>query len=236
MSPLLSLAQNDFRLAYRDPVLRLLLLMLLLILFLIWFVVPLAMQRFPEMADYRHVLLMWACLQTSVMFGFINGFLFLEEKEQGVYQALQVVPLSSGSLLFYRSLLGIGISFSINIILLFASDLVSVSLLPAVLLSLQYCMLAPCLSLLVLTFARNKVEGMAQFKVYNVLAILPALVYFLPYQWLQLLGIIPTYWSYRSIAHLPDGAWGIPLLIGFFLYAAVIGLLLVLIKKRSPLL
>lgn len=233
MMYLLHLVRNDFRLAYRDPIMRLILAMPLMILLLIWFVAPLLLLRFPIISHYQHVLLMWACLQTPVMFGFINGFLFLEEKEHGVHQALQVLPVSAGDLLLNRNLLGMVSSFLLNLLLLLSSGLIVADLLPALLLALQYSLLGPTLSLLLLTFAQNKVQGMAQFKVYNLLAILPALVYFLPQWWAHLLAFIPTYWSFRSIGMLPQEGWLMPLTIGFGVYALLLSCLLVMLQKRS---
>ncbi len=70
---------------------------------------------------------------------------------------------------------------------------------------LQYALLAPLLALLVATFAQNKVEGLAQFKLYNFMLNLPALIYFLPNSFLHALAVIPTYWTFRSVEALHGG-------------------------------
>ena len=113
------------------------------------------------------------------------------------------------------------------------NGLQAIPLLAALLLAFQYSLLGPVLNLLLLAFAQNKVQGMAQFKIYNLLAILPVLVFFLSFWWVRVLYLIPTYWSYQSIALLAEGNWILPLLIGYLVYALVIAGLLVLLRKKN---
>jgi fluoroquinolone transport system permease protein len=70
-----------------------------------------------------------------------------------------------------------------------------------VLLSLQFSLVAPLLALSLGAFAANKIEGLAQMKIFNLLLILPGLIYFLPFPLLHLLALIPTYWSFRTLEH-----------------------------------
>lgn len=205
MSRILTLSANDLRMVFRDPMLRIFLFLPLLVLALVIWFVPVLFAAYPVVRQYDYVILMLACMQTSTMFGFINGFVFLEEKDENVFAALRVLPVSAGMLVSVRMLLGFTIACLINIVLLRLTPWVTMSWGQTMLLAGQYALIAPLLALLVATFAQNKVEGLAQFKLYNFMLNLPVLIYFLPYKLLHLLAVVPTYWTFRSVEALHAG-------------------------------
>ena len=102
---------------FRDPMLRLFLLMPLLVLAVVVWLVPLLFAAYPAARDYDYVILMLAGMQTSTMFGFINGFVFLEEKDEQVFSALRVMPVSAGMLVGVRMLLGFAVACLVNVVL-----------------------------------------------------------------------------------------------------------------------
>lgn len=205
MNRLLVLSANDFRMVFRDPLLRIFLLMPLLVFAIIKWLLPLIVDAFPAIQPYDYVILMWACMQAATMFGFINGFVFLEEKDENVFSALRVVPVSASMLIAFRMALGVAISMLISWLILQFGGILSVMDWQIWLIALQYGMLAPLLALLLAVFARNKLEGLAQFKIYNLIVNLPILIYFLDYQGLHALAIIPTYWSFRCVEAIAKG-------------------------------
>ncbi|MGB3849929.1 MAG: hypothetical protein WA958_08165 [Tunicatimonas sp.] len=223
MSRILTLSANDFRMVFRDPMLRIFLLMPLLVLAVVAWAVPALLATYPAARSYDYVILMLACMQTSTMFGFINGFVFLEEKDENVFAALRVMPVSAGMLVSVRMLLGFTIAGGVNIVLLSIAPWVEMTIIERILVAGQYALVAPLLALLVATFAQNKVEGLAQFKLYNFVLNLPVLIYFLPYKLLHGLAVIPTYWTFRSVEALRSGSdflfyYG----IGTLLYAVLL--------------
>ena len=205
MSQIFTLSVNDFRMVFRDPMLRIFLFMPLLVLAVVIWVVPVLFAAYPAARDYDYVILMLAGMQTSTMFSFINGFVFLEEKDEQVLAALRVLPVSAGMLVGVRMLLGFAVACLVNGVLFRLTPWVAMGWGQTVLMATQYALLAPLLALLVATFAQNKVEGLAQFKLYNFALNLPALIYFLPYKLLHALAVIPTYWTFRSVEALHDG-------------------------------
>ncbi len=206
MSKLLTLIANDLRMVLRDPMLRIFLLLPLLVVGMVQWAIPAIFVAYPAVQEYDYVILMWACLQSSVMFGFINGFVFLEEKDEQVFTALRVMPVAAVTLLTARLALGVIITSIVNVVILQTTDWVSISGTRTVWLAVQYAMLAPLLTLLLAVFAKNKVEGLAHFKVYSLLINLPALIYFLDHPAWHALAIVPTYWSFRSIEALHAGS------------------------------
>ncbi|SDM32229.1 fluoroquinolone transport system permease protein [Catalinimonas alkaloidigena] len=206
MNRLLLLGANDFRMVFRDPMLRLFLFLPLLIVGGIGWALPPVLDRFPVLGDYGYVILMWACMQTATMFGFINGFVFLEEKDDGVFTALRIMPISAAMLLGFRMALGVVMTTAVNLILLLLNPVLPLDPLTGWLVAFQFSLLAPLFALLVAVFAKNKVEGLAQFKIYNLVLNLPILIYFLPYGALHAFAVVPTYWNFRTVEALHEGA------------------------------
>ncbi len=160
---------------------------------------PMVEAGFPQAADYRLVVLMWACMQVCTMFGFIYGFLFLEEKEDKVWSALQILPISTFKLIWIRLLLGIVVSTLTNFAIIHWGQLSTFSIFKELLLAFHFSLLAPLTSVAIAGLASNRIEGLAQTKVVNILAMIPGLVFFLPYKILHVLALIPTYWSMQTM-------------------------------------
>ena len=233
MNRLLTLSANDFRMVFRDPMLRIFLFLPLLIVVVVVWILPRVFAAYPAVQDYDYVILMYAGLQASTMFGFINGFVFLEEKDEHVFAALRVMPIAARTLISVRMLLGVSIAFAINVIIFSLTNWVPMSSGQLVLTAFQYALLAPVLTLALATFAQNKVEGLAQFKIYNFVAMLPALIYFLPFRALHALAVVPTYWTFRSVeaAHT-GGNFFLSIGIGFAAYIIVLGGLIRIFERR----
>ncbi len=205
MNRLLILSINDFRMVFRDPFLKGLVLAPLVIAILAVFIIPFLNSRFPVLIDYYPVILMATSTQAATMFGFINGFIFLEEKDENVFMALKTMPVSARLFLVSRLGLGILVSIIFSWSIFHFAPLVDMNGLQEIALALQFSLLSPLLALSVAVFAKNKVEGLAQYKIYNLFVILPLIIYFLDHKALHLLGIFPSYWSFRSIEMIASG-------------------------------
>ncbi len=233
MNRILTLSANDFRMVFRDPMLRIFLFLPLLILGVVVWVIPAVFFSYPIIQEYDYVILMWTCMQASTMFGFINGFVFLEEKDEQVFTALRVMPIAASTLVSVRMLIGVIIAFVTNVTILSLTRWVPINTAQLLLIAFQYALLAPLLALLVATFAQNKVEGLAQFKIYNFIVNAPILIYFLSVDALHALAVIPTYWTFRSVEAIHQGHnffffFG----IGLLYYVLVLGILVRIFERR----
>jgi fluoroquinolone transport system permease protein len=236
MKFLISLSLNDLRCTFRDPVFKALLFFPFISYGIIAWVLPAVIHRWPVVQAYSDVILMWACMQSSTMFGFIYGFLFLEEKEENIDQALRVVPVSGIMLVFSRLLIGIGISFLVSMVLFHFGRVVRLPLIEEILLSFLYSLSAPVITLLLAAFARNRIEGLAQMKMVNILLMLPGLIYFLPYKALDATAMIPTYWSFRAteMAIRHSDSFLLYMMAGFFMQLGIIFFLNRRLEKEMP--
>lgn len=204
MNTLLTVSQYDFRTTFRDPIFKGLLVFPFVSFALVRWLLPYLVQLYPIVQPYQPVILMWACLQSAIMFGFIYGFLLLEEKEEHIRQALQVLPISNLKLVAARLLIGVLVSWLVNFTLIHWGGAVRLPWYTEWLLSLQFSLVAPLLALALGAFAKNRIEGLAQMKIFNLLLIIPGLIYFLPAKLWHATALIPTYWSFRSLEHASE--------------------------------
>ncbi len=228
MNHFLTLSKNDFRITFRDPIFKGLLVFPFIAYALIRFVYPWVVANFAIVASFGHVVLMWACMQTATMFGFIYGFLFLEEKDEQVDGVIHILPISPLRLLMSRLGMGYAISVLANFLILYVGGIVQLSAVLSFLLAMHFGLIAPLLALWLGVMAKNKIEGMAQMKLANLALNVPILLYFLPYKALHLTAFVPTYWSFRSLELALEGsAWFVLFMVtGVLLYAGFIHFLL----------
>jgi len=227
MKSVLTLSLADLQSTFREPLFRILIFFPFISFAIVRWVFPLALQYFPVIEPYSQVILMWACLQSATMFGFIYGFIFLEEKEENIWQVIQVLPVSGFKLVTSRLLVGMIITTLVSFVLIHWGGIVRFPVWKEIIVSAHFSLAAPLMALYLASFARNKIEGLAQVKVINILVIIPGIIYFIPHKATYLTGIIPTFWSFKSLemanASLPQ--FSMFLIIGTLWYGVVLYLL-----------
>ena len=99
---LLTVAINDFKLAFRDTSLRFFFIFPILNLVVVRYGFPIAVESFPVLKDYIHILLMAATTQGSLMFGFIYSMILIDEKDTQVAKVYGVLPVSKFWFVVFR--------------------------------------------------------------------------------------------------------------------------------------
>lgn len=234
MKTLIALSKQDFLSTFRDPIFRLLLIMPVAAFAVLRWGWPIAVAKFPAAEPYGSLILMFSCMQAATMFGFIYGFLFLEEKEENVFQVFRIIPYSILSLISIRLILGMVISTIINYLLIHWGGIASLPFWQEILISILYSLMAPWMALLVGAFSANKIQGLAQMKIINLFLNLPALIYLLPYKVLHIFAVIPTYWSFRALeAGIEGGNFMLFFSIGLLFYLGTIALLSLFFQRKA---
>lgn len=148
---------------------------------------------------YSLIISFFFILQIPMIFGLIFGLMILDEKDDHVLTALKVTPLSLDSYLFYRFSATIVISIVYVFLTIFATGLIDTVILlrsmPAAFLS---GLLAVFMMLIMVSFADNKLEGLAIMKASGILMIGPLAAFFIKNDWQILLGILPSYWPAKA--------------------------------------
>ena len=226
MHRLYHFARQEFRHISRDQMLFLFMMAPLVLFAFVHWAVPALEHAFPVITGYYPYISMFGAMQTSIMMGFISAFILLEEKDEEVIQALRILPLRASTFLTYR-LTGATLLATVGAWLIIRwGGLVPVREVPAILLATQFGLLAPLISLVVSTFARNKIEGLAYFKILDLIILLPMVSFFFPGWWTWLLAVVPVFWSFHAYESAIHGShFALWMLTGFLVYALAMRIL-----------
>ena len=188
--------------------------------------VPWLVEAFPVLAEYRLIILMLMALQVVTGIGFVAASIMLDEKDEGVLTAIRTLPLGAHTFLVSRLLGAVLIAFIFSLAMLGGTGLSALPgpTLPAA--ALLLALLTPLVALVLAGFARNKVEGLAIFKVLNLVLLLPVASLFLNSAARYALSIVPVYWTYQFIDGVNNGtlAAGYGLVALAFHLAVIAGL------------
>lgn len=233
MKRLLTLVGTDLRQIYRDKTLTVFLITPALLVAFVRLFVPFITTQYPEVSDYHTLIMMFVSMQTAILFGFIVSFLILEEKDENVLQVIRVLPISSFYFVLYRLLFAVVFSALGALVMINLGGIAYPGELNAALLSVQYGLAAPFITLVVATYANNKIEGMAFFKGIDLVLLLPVLSFFVPEPFKYLFSIIPSYWTYTLYEVAMEGALPVAyFLAGLGVYTTLIIWLSFQFKKR----
>ena len=239
----LKLAINDFRNIIRDrfflfaffayPV--------MLIVFsriLVHLIAPRIENVFPLAANFSLIFMFFIVL-IPFIFSFIAAFLILDERDEHLLTVLRVMPISRNSYLIYRMFFMSLFAFIVLLIFPAFSGLIDGSqfsytaYIPAALL---FALFTPFTALLVASFATNKVQAFAIFKIGGTVFLLPLFAFFLNLGDLKyIFSPVPNFWSLLSLdAVIKSGTIDIiPLAIGFVYQIILIAVLFYIFNKKN---
>jgi len=239
----LKLAVNDLRNVIRDRMFVFLFFAypVMLIVFsriLIHLIAPRIEDMFPLAANFS-VLFMLFSIAIPMIYSFIVAFLILDERDEHLLTVLRVMPISRNSYLIYRMFFMSLFAFIVLLIFPPLSGLVDGTQFsyPAYIpVALLFALFTPFLALLVSSFATNKVQAFAIFKIGGTAFILPIFAFFLNLGDLKyIFSPIPNFWSLMSLESvLQNGTLDIVHLgIGFAYHIALIAILFYIFNKKN---
>lgn len=196
MKKISTIVLGDLRLIFRDRMLSIFVFAPIILILFVRLFVPYVVSVYPVVKDFQIYIMMFASLQTAILYGFITSFMILEEKDEHVTEVIRILPVSSALFIICRLLFATFISGLGSFLMILFGGFDSPGLLNALLLSLQYGLAAPLIALIAGTFAANKIEGMAIFKGLNLLLILPVLSFFINGIFKYVFAFVPVYWTY----------------------------------------
>lgn len=195
----------DLSLIRKDPMLLTVSFVPVIFFFLLKFAFPFAAQfatiqwGISIWPFFNHVLVFFLSL-VPVLLGMIYGFILLDERDEGIIAAISVTPWGKTGYLQTRMSLPVAYSFSVIILLqLLLQNPFNISIIQMIFVSGLMSLNAPLTTLFLGAFARNKIEGMAITKLFNLL-LMAILIDFLvpaPFNWLG--AVSPFFWTERAM-------------------------------------
>jgi fluoroquinolone transport system permease protein len=151
------------------------------------------------------VLAFFLYLNIPLLFGVLSGFLMLDERDDDTLTALRVTPASLQGMVAYRLLIAFAFSSAYILLTTPLAGLVVINNLRAMVLpALTAALFAPVISLALVAFARNKLEGFALMKGIGVVLLGPLVSFFVEGTAQWLFGILPTFWPLRAFVAALD--------------------------------
>ena len=202
---LANLYLNDFRNIRRDPILIYGLLGPLIAMLVTRLFVP-QVEQLPS--EYYSYIAIFTILISPIVFGFIAGFILLDEKDDNVLMALKVLPISTVAFVTHRMIFSVTFSFIYTIIaVLILSNLVFIPISSIFPIAILIAIEAPIIALILFTFSENKVEGVALLKGLNfVFILIPVAALFIPSRLQYLAGVIPMFWPAKAFVEVVSGS------------------------------
>ncbi len=158
-----------------------------------------------DLAPYYPLLLSLLVMTMPLMAGTLIGFLLLDQRDDRTLMALQVTPLGLDGYLVYRLALPLALSVLFTVVMIPLTGLAQIGSIELILVSLSAAPLAPIMSLFLVLFAENKVQGFALTKATGVIMVPAVVAYFVPGIWQWAFGAIPTFWPARFYWAMQDG-------------------------------
>jgi hypothetical protein len=240
---IIKLAVNDLRNVIRDRffVFAFFAYPIMLILFsriIIHLIAPRVENVFPIATNFP-LIFMFFIVIIPFIFSFISAFLILDERDEHLLTVLRVMPISRNSYLIYRMFFMSLFSFIVLLIFPLVSGLIDgtqFSYAAYIPVAILFALFTPLSALLVASFATNKVQAFAIFKIGGTVFMLPIFAFFLNLGDLKyIFSPIPNFWSLISLESvIQNGTLDIAhLIIGFVFHIVLIAILFYIFNKKN---
>ncbi|MEO8379200.1 MAG: hypothetical protein ABI779_06010 [Acidobacteriota bacterium] len=158
-----------------------------------------------DLAPYFPLIASGLLLIPAMIGGVITGFMLLDERDEGVWSAVAVTPISLARWLGYRLALPVAVGTILAIATYPLAGVAPLRIVDLVAISIVASLLAPITALFLAVFAENKVSGFAMIKILNAVNLLPIMSWFVepPLRWVG--AAIPSYWPMRMVWNAASG-------------------------------
>ena len=237
------LAINDMKNIIRDKFLVYasigvpLLLIIVSQIFVLW-VGPSLEKTIPLASNYIAIFLLCTTM-LPIMYGFISAFLILDEKDEHLLTVLRVMPISRNAYLIYRMLFMSIFSFIVLLIYPALSGLLgefpNFSYIDYIPVALLFTLITPFSALMVSSFATNKVQAFALFKISGTIFIIPLFSFLVSGYLRYLFAPVPNFWAIITLKNVIDSGINdyLHLGVGFIYLIALIVVLLYIFNKKN---
>lgn len=138
------------------------------------------------------------CL-TPMLTAMISAFLMLEERDEGISAFYQVTPTAGHAYIVARVGIPMVWAFIETVIITFLGGISGLSVLVILFCSLFSTLMGVALSMMLLTMAANRIEGLALSKLMGVNLLGLVAVWVVPAPYAYLMAFLPSYWIGRII-------------------------------------
>jgi fluoroquinolone transport system permease protein len=236
------LAVNDFKNIIRDKLLISLAILypVVLVMFsqiLVQFIAPNLKDSIPLTGNFTVFFMLFVTI-IPILYGFIASFLILDEKDEHLLTVLRVMPISRNTYLVYRMLFLTFFAFMVLLIFPPLSGLLEntqFSYPEYIPIAVLFSLLTPFSAMLVSSFATNKVQAFAIFKISATIYMLPLFTFLISDNLKYIFSPAPNFWGFIALREVISSGTNdyLHLIIGFiYTIILIIGLFYIFNKKN----
>lgn len=238
----LRLAINDFKNIIRDKFLvyaaiAMPLMVIVISRIILHWIAPTLKNTIPLAGNYAMIFMLFVTM-IPLVYGFIVAFLILDERDEHLLTVLRVMPISRNSYLIYRMLFLSLFSFIVMLIFPPLSGLLEntqFSYIQYIPIALLFTLLTPFSALMVSSFATNKVQAFAIFKISGTVFLIPLFIFLITDNLKYIFAPIPNFWAFITLKELITTGTNdyLHLGIGFVYTIALIAVLFYIFNKKN---
>jgi fluoroquinolone transport system permease protein len=191
--------KNDLKLIFRDKSLYIIFIIPLFIILLCRLGIPGISALVPGLTAYCGLIITALASVAASTPSFLIGFIILDERDENVHTILKILPLPANFILKARVAFMIFIGFLFSFLILVFNSLINFNLFQLVILAVLFSLIPPILTLVIVTFATNKIEAATLYKALSLVLFLPVIAFFIQPQWQYMFGIIPFFWTFNAV-------------------------------------
>jgi hypothetical protein len=200
MSKIVKLIKNDMRNTVRDKMMLSMFVFPILII-VIFRVLGDMVDNTPQGAAFLPFLFTMGLISMPSLFGYTTGFMFLDERDENIFQALRVIPIKPSVFILYRVMFATVMSFVSGYFYIVFSGMMEFSPLLTIALSIMSGLEAPLLALMLCMLVKNKVAGIAFFKFFAMIFMIPLFIGFTDGNMDYIFAFIPSFWQVHIIVN-----------------------------------
>jgi len=238
----LRLAINDFKNIIRDKFLvyaaiAMPLMVIVISRIILHWIAPTLKDTVPLAGNYSMIFMLFVTM-IPLVYGFIVAFLILDERDEHLLTVLRVMPISRNSYLIYRMLFLSLFSFIVMLIFPPLSGLLEntqFSYIQYIPIALLFTLLTPFSALMVSSFATNKVQAFAIFKISGTVFLIPLFIFLITDNLKYIFAPIPNFWAFITLKELITTGTNdyLHLGIGFVYTIVLIAVLFYIFNKKN---
>jgi fluoroquinolone transport system permease protein len=164
---------------------------------------PLVEQQLPLAAAYRLPAVALFCQVAGAFPALMLAFIMLDEKDEGLFPAFRVLPMSPRRFLFTRLSMVAVLGMLYAALVIAGSGLTDFTWPETLLLAIVCGLQAPLVALVIVSVAGNKIEGLAVIKGVFPAVIFPVAALLAESSWTRVFAVLPAFWIYHAFA-APD--------------------------------
>ncbi|ONI46879.1 hypothetical protein AN644_02305 [Candidatus Epulonipiscium fishelsonii] len=153
-----------------------------------------------NLANHYPAIMVFFVIMNPIIFGAIVGLMLLDERENNVISAIQILPIKFSQYLLSKATLFTVLSIASGIIVTYSIDLYYVPFIASLFINIVASLGVFFGMLLVNLFASNKVEGFATMKGSGFLLVIPVVALYIPAPFKYLCALAPAYWPSMALA------------------------------------